>query len=94
MSCCDVGTSSKLRHGRAGEDKNERKAQSVPDIAEKLTMVMVADKEKRRASKASKAWLQGGGGWLGGVFFRSWGVALMHKELEDLRHPKLGEIIL
>ena len=56
----------------------------------------MADKEKRRASKASKAWLQGGGGggWLGGVFFRSWGVALMHKELEDLRHPKLGEIIL
>ena len=44
--------------------------------------------------KRRKPGFRVGGGWLGGVFFRSWGVALMHKELEDLRHPKLGEIIL
>jgi len=38
-----TGTSSKLRHRRASEDKKERKAaQSVPDVAvEKLTMVIV-----------------------------------------------------
>ena len=39
-----TGTSSKLRHGRAGEDKKERKAQSVPDVI------------RRKASDGDCAW--------------------------------------
>jgi hypothetical protein len=43
----------------------------------------MADKEENvERRKRRKAWLQGGG-W-----------AELHKELGDLRHPKLGEIIL